>query len=285
MSEVPRESDETPAPGSTANAPSHMDLEVDGSVATIVLNRPDKLNAWSWESARQITAHADRIRFDDSIRVVIVRAEGRAFCAGVDLGMPEDRITGRSPAEKVRNYYERFRWVHERFQVFSQLPQPVIMAIHGFCLGAGLEVAMMGDIRIAADDARFALPEPRVGVSIDAGGDMRLATEIGAGWTKLLAFTGRRIDAQAALRIGIVQEVVPKDELLSHTRALADEIAANAPLAVQGIKRTVNFWAEQGLSEAMRFEAASASVMFTSDDMTLGYKAMAAKERADFEGK
>ncbi len=285
MSRESEESDETAAPDSTAHAPSYMDLEVDGSVATIILNRPEKLNAWSWESARQITAHADRIRFDDSIRVVIVRAEGRAFCAGVDLGMPEDRITGRSPAEKIRTYYERFRWIHERFQVFSQLPQPVIMAIHGFCLGAGLEVAMMGDIRIAADDARFGLPEPRVGVSIDAGGDLRLATEIGAGWTKLLAFTGRRIDAETALRIGIVQEVVPKDELLSHTRALADEIAANAPLAVQGIKRTVNFWAEQGLSEAMRFEVASASVMFTSDDMTLGYKAMAAKERADFEGK
>ena len=276
---------ENPAPGSAANAPSYMDLEVDGSVATIVLNRPDKLNAWSWESARQITAYADRIRFDDSIRVVIVRAEGRAFCAGVDLGMPEDRISGRSPAEKVRNYYERFRWVHERFQVLSQLPQPVIMAIHGFCLGAGLEVAMMGDIRIAADDARFALPEPRVGVSIDAGGDMRLASEIGAGWTKLLAFTGLRIDAQTALRIGIVQEVVPADDLVSHTRALADEIATNAPLAVQGIKRTVNFWAERGLSDALRFEAASASVLFSSDDMALGYKAMAAKERAEFEGK
>lgn len=278
-------SDATPAPGSTTDAPSTMDLEVDGFVATIVLNRPEKLNAWSWESARQITKLADEIRFDDAIRVVIVRAEGRAFCAGVDLGMPEDRITGRSPAEKVRNYYERFRWVHERFQVLSQLPQPVIMAIHGFCLGAGLEVAMMGDIRVAADDARFALPEPRVGVSIDAGGDLRLATEIGAGWTKLLAFTGRRIDAQTALRIGIVQEVVPRDELLSHTRALADEIAANAPLAVQGIKRTVSFWSERGLSEALRFEAASASVLFTSDDMTAGYRAMAAKERADFEGK
>jgi enoyl-CoA hydratase/carnithine racemase len=262
-----------------------MDLEVDGCIATIVLNCPDKLNAWSWESARQLSALADRLRFDDSIRSVIVRAEGRAFCAGVDLGMPEDRISGRSPAEKIRNYYERFRWVHERLQVFSQLPQPVIMAIHGFCLGAGLEIAMMGDIRIAADDARFALPEPRVGVSIDAGGDMRLASEIGAGWTKLLAFTGRRIDAATALQIGIVQEVVARDDLLSHTRALADEIAANAPLAVQGIKRTVNFWAERGLSEALRFEAASASVMFSSDDMTLGYKAMAAKERADFEGK
>jgi enoyl-CoA hydratase/carnithine racemase len=262
-----------------------MKLEVDASVATIILNLPDKLNAWSWESARQITALADRIRFDDDIRVVIVRAEGRAFCAGVDLGMPKDRITGRSPAEKIRNYYERFRWVHERFQVLSQLPQPVLMSIHGFCLGAGLEIAMMGDIRIAATDARFGLPEPRVGVSIDAGGDMRLATEIGAGWTKLLAFTGRRIDADTALRIGIVQEVVPTRELISHTRALAEEIAANAPLAVQGIKRTVNFWTEQGLSEAMRFEAASASVLFSSEDMTEGYRAMAAKERADFHGK
>jgi enoyl-CoA hydratase/carnithine racemase len=144
---------------------------------------------------------------------------------------------------------------------------------------------MMGDIRIAADDARFALPEPRVGVALDAGGDMRLVTELGAGWTRLLAFTGRRIDAQTALRIGIVQEVVPKDDLLAHVRALAEEIARNAPLAVQGIKRTINFWAERGLAEALRFEAATASQNFVSDDMALGYKAMAEKRDADFEGK
>ncbi len=277
--------DSQQAPGSSPDAPAYMRLEVDEAVATIVLDRPEKLNAWSWESARQITALADRLRFDDAVRVVVVRAEGRSFCAGVDLGMPEDRITGRSPAEKVRNYYERFRWVHERFQVLSQLPQPILMAIHGHCLGAGLEVAMMGDIRIAADDAQFALPEPRVGVSIDAGGDMRLATEIGAGWTRLLAFTGRRIDAETALRIGIVQEVVPRNDLRSHVRELALEIAANAPLAVQGIKRTINHWCERGLSEALRFEAASASVLFSSEDMAEGYRAMAAKEKADFRGK
>ena len=265
--------------------PELMRLDRDGEIATIVLTNPDKLNAWSWESARQISALADEIRFDDSIRCVIMRAEGRAFCAGVDLGMPEDRITGRTPAEKTRNYYEKFRWVHERFKVFAHLPQPVLVAVNGYCLGAGLEVAMMGDIRIAADDAKFALPEPKVGVSIDAGGDLRLSHEIGAGMTKLLAFTGRRIDAQTALRIGIVQEVVPKDELLAHVRALAEEICGNAPLAVQGIKRTINYRAEHGLQEAMQFEASSAAVLFTSDDMTLGYKAMAAKEDADFEGK
>jgi enoyl-CoA hydratase/carnithine racemase len=265
--------------------PSLLRVEREGPIATIVLDNPDKLNAWSWESARQLASIADEIRFDDSVRVVIVRAEGRAFCAGVDLGMPEDRITGRSAAEKVRNYYEKFRWVHERFKVFSNLPQPVLMAIHGYCLGAGLEVAMMGDIRVAAEDAKFALPEPRVGVSIDAGGDMRLCQELGAGWTKLLAMTGRRIDAEMALRIGIVQEVVANDRLLDHVLELAKEIAANAPLAVQGIKRTINFRAEQGLGEAMLFEAASASVLFSSDDMQIGYKAMAEKSVAEFEGK
>jgi enoyl-CoA hydratase/carnithine racemase len=267
------------------DAPRWIDLEIDPPFATIVLNRPEKLNAWSWESARQIAAHADALRFDDRVRVVMVRAEGRAFCAGVDLGMPEDRITGRSPAEKARNYFERFRWVHERFHVLASLPQPVIMAIHGYCLGAGLEVAMMGDIRIAADDAKFALPEPRVGVGIDAGGDLRLAHEIGAGWTKLLAFTGRRIDAQTALRIGIVQEVVPRAELVGAALALAEEINRNAPLAVQVIKRTIDFRASQGMAEALRFEAASASPLFVSDDMARGYKAMAEKSDPDFEGK
>ena len=268
-----------------AERPALMDLVREPPLAWIVLNHPEKLNAWSWESARQITAIAEQLRFDDEIRVVIVRAEGRAFCAGVDLGMPEDRITGRSPAEKTRNYFERFRWVHERFHLLAELPQPVLMAIHGYCLGAGLEVAMMGDIRIAADDARFALPEPKVGVSIDAGGDLRLIAEIGAGATRLLAFTGRRIDAETALRLGIVQEVVPRDALVEHVRALAQEIAANAPLAVQAIKRTINYRAQQGLAEAMRFEAASAAPLFTSDDMALGYKAMASKQTPDFEGK
>src|SRR5262249_31169704 len=175
-----------------SDRPSLIDLVREPPLAWIVLNHPEKLNAWSWESARQITAHAEALRFDDAIRVVIVRADGRAFCAGVALGMPEDRTTARPPAEKTRNYFERFRWVHERFHLLAELPQPVLMAIHGYCLGAGLEVAMMGDIRIAADDARFALPEPRVGVSIDAGGALRLITEIGARAARLLAVTGRR---------------------------------------------------------------------------------------------
>src|SRR5919206_5163897 len=204
-------------------------LSVRDGIATLTLDRPDKLNAWSWEASRQLGKRADEIRFDDSVRVVLVRAEGRAFCAGVDLGMPEDRVTGRSPAEKVRNYYEGIRWVHERFRVFTELPQPIIVAVQGYCLGFGFELALMSDIRVAATDAIFALPEAQVGVAIDAGGDLRLAHEVGTGWAKLLALTGRRIDAATAERLGIVQQVVAPADLDETAYGIAREIAANAP--------------------------------------------------------
>ncbi|HEU5033923.1 MAG TPA: enoyl-CoA hydratase/isomerase family protein [Mycobacteriales bacterium] len=260
-------------------------LAVDEGIATLTLDRPDKLNAWSWEASRQLGKRADQIRFDDSIRVVVLRAEGRAFCAGVDLGMPEDRVTGRSPAEKVRNYYEGIRWVHERFHAFSDLPQPIVAAVHGYCLGFGFELALMADVRVAADDAVFALPEASVGVSIDAGGDLRLAREIGAGWAKLLALTGRRIDAATAERLRIVQQVVPRADLDAAAYDIAREIRDNAPLAVQSIKRSINAFADRGLGEALRFEAMSASVEFVSDDMPAGYAAKAAKQPVEFEGK
>ncbi|HEX3794058.1 MAG TPA: enoyl-CoA hydratase/isomerase family protein [Acidimicrobiales bacterium] len=263
-----------------------LSLEVLGDgIATLTNHLPDKLNAWSWEATRQLGVLADRIRFNDDIRVLVLKAEGRAFCAGVDLGMPEDRVTGRSPAEKVRNYYEGIRWVHERFRVFHELPQPIVGAVQGYCLGFGFELALMCDIRVAADDAIFALPEAQVGVSIDAGGDLRLAHEIGSGNAKLLALTGRRITAAKAERLGIVQEVTTKEELLPTAMAIAAEIAANAPLAVQSIKRTIDHFTNQGLFEALKFEAMSAAVEFVSDDMPAGYAAKAKKEQAKFEGK
>ncbi len=260
-------------------------LEVDDGIGVLTLDHPDKLNAWSWEASRQLGARADQIRFDDDIRVVVLKGNGRAFCAGIDLGRPEDRVTGRSPAEKVRNYYEGIRWVHERFHVFSELPQPVIGAVHGYCLGFGFELALMCDVRLAADNAIFALPEATIGVSVDAGGDLRLAHELGAGWAKLLAMTGRRVAAATAERLGIVQQVTSPDDLVPTAMALAREIAANAPLAVQSIKRTIDAFAYRGLAEALKFEALSASVEFVSDDMPAGYAAKAAKQPVRFEGK
>jgi enoyl-CoA hydratase len=263
-----------------------LEPPTDGSgIGTLTLDYPDKLNAWSWEATRQLGVLAERARFDDRIRVLLVKAEGRAFCAGIDLGLPEDRVTGRSPAEKVRNYYEGIRWVHERFRVFHELPQPIVAAVHGYCLGFGFELALMCDIRVAADDAVFALPEAQVGVSVDAGGDLRLAHEIGAGYAKLLALTGRRITAGEAHRLGIVQQVTTRDELVPTATGIAADIAANAPLAVQSIKRTIDAFAYRGLTEALKFEAMSASVEFVSDDMPAGYAAKAKKQQVELEGK
>jgi enoyl-CoA hydratase/carnithine racemase len=256
-----------------------------GAIGSVVLDRPAKLNAISRRMLAELVTAAEWFDAQREVKVVVVRGEGRAFCAGIDVGDPGDRVTGRSPAEHVRNFYEALRWVHERFASFAGLPQPIVAAVQGYCLGFGFELALMADIRIAADDAVFGLPEAGIGVSVDAGGDMRIARDAGAGWAKYLALTGRRIDAATAERIGIVQQVVGRAELDESAMQVAREIRDNAPLAVQSIKRTINEFVDRGLSDAMRFEALSAAVEFVSEDMPKGYAAKAARETPRFEGK
>ena len=261
-------------------------LEVENGIGVLTLDRPDKLNAWSWEASRQLGARADQIRFDDRIRVVVVKAEGRAFCAGVDLGMPEDRVTGRSPAEKVRNYYEGIRWVHERFRVFSELPQPIVCAVHGYCLGFGFELALMCDVRLCCRRRRL---RPARGLG---GGGRRRRRGPAAGPR------GRGGVGQAPGAAPAAGSTPPppsawawssrsprRDELVPTAMALAAEIAANAPLAVQSIKRTIDVFAYRGMAEALKFESLSASVEFVSDDMPAGYAAKAQRQPVRFEGK
>ncbi|MGW8331252.1 enoyl-CoA hydratase/isomerase family protein [Streptomyces sp. NPDC055897] len=253
-------------------------------IGVLTLCRPETLNGWSWEASRQLGLLADRIRFDESVRVVLLRAEGRAFCAGIDVTAPGGAITGRSPAERTHRYYEGIRWAHERFAAFARLPQPVIAAVQGYCLGFGFELALMADIRIAADDAVFALPETGIGVAVDAGGDLRVARDAGAGWAKLLALTGRRIDAATAERIGIVQQVVTGAELEAAGQELAAEIAANAPLAVRSVKRNIDAFADAGLAEALDRTALAAALTLTSEDAREGYSAKAGRRPPAFGG-
>jgi enoyl-CoA hydratase len=266
-----------------------LERDAGSGVAEIVFDRPEKLNAWAWGPTNELCAIADEVRFDEAVRAVVMRGEGRAFCAGEDLRPDRhdvrERHAGRSPAEQVRNSYERARYCFERWQVLSDLPQPVVVAIHGYCLGAGVELALLGDLRVAANDAVFALPQATIGVPVVGGADLRLAMECGAGAAKLLALTGRRFSAEEAERMGFVQQVVEPDELLPTARALAAEIAANAPIAVQSIKRSVNAWVRRGFHEAALFEAMSSSVAFVSDDLYEGFAAAAAKRRPQFEGK
>jgi enoyl-CoA hydratase/carnithine racemase len=264
-------------------------LERDGHVAVVSFNRPEKLNAWAWGPTNELCAIAQQLRFDTSVRAVVLRGEGRAFCAGEDLKPDtddvEERHPGRSAAERTHLAYERAMLCFERWGAVDQLPQPVIAAIHGYCLGAGVELAMLADIRIAATDAVFALPQVTLGTQIVGGADLRMVSELGAARTKLLAMTGRRFGPVEAEQWGLVQGVVEPEQLLDTAMSLAHEIAANAPLAVQGVKRAVNRVAYRGFDEAARFEALSSSVLWSSDDVYAGFAAKARKEQAEFDGK
>ncbi|GGS14359.1 enoyl-CoA hydratase [Streptomyces aureoverticillatus] len=266
-------------------AERRLRLDVEDGVGVLTLCRPARLNAWSWESTRQLGLYADRIRFDDSIRAVLLRAEGRAFCAGIDVSAPGGAIVGRSGAERAHRYSEGIRWAHERFRAFAGLPQPIVAAVQGYCLGFGFELALMADVRIAADDAVFALPEAQLGVAVDAGGDLRVAREAGAGWAKFLALTGRRIDAATAERLHLAQLVVPRDDVDATARAVAAEIAANAPLAVRGIKRDIDAYADAGLDRALDRVATTAAITLTSEDVGEGFAAKGAGRAGEFEGK
>ena len=266
----------------------------DGHVGIISFNRPQKLNAWAWGPTNELCAIADQVRFDTDVRCVVLRGEGRAFCAGEDLkpettgpidGDVAERHPGRSAAERTHIAYERARYLFERWKVVDQLPQPVIAGIQGYCLGAGLELAMLADIRIAATDAIFALPQVTLGTQIVGGADLRMVSELGAARTKWLAMTGRRFGPDEAERWGLVQLVVPPDRLLEETMSLAHEIASNAPLAVQGVKRAVNHVSYRSFDEAARFEAMSSAVLWSSDDVHAGFAAKAEKRQAQFEGK
>ena len=261
-------------------------LDRDGDVAIVSLNRPERLNAYGWEMGAALVQRMEEVAADAAVHAVVLRGSGRAFCAGLDFTSDvRERIQGRSAAERVRNYYQRFRGSHRRMQLIEDTPQPVVVALHGYCLGAGLEVALLGDIRLAAAGTVFGAPEVAIGVAIDGGLDMRLCEEVGPGWAKWITLTARRFDAEKAREIGLVQEVHPPEVLHEAALALAHEIAAHAPLAVQGTKRAVNLWAKRGLADALKFEAMSTSTCFVSDDLLEGYAAARERRRPRFEGK
>jgi enoyl-CoA hydratase/carnithine racemase len=261
-------------------------LTIDGPLATVSLNRPDRLNAWSWEMGAALHRRMEEVAENREVRAVLLHGNGRAFCSGIDL-KPDvrERIVGRSPAERLLNHYHRYRGSHRRTQFIEEIPQPIVVALHGYCLGAGFEIAMLGDVRIAAEGTVFGCPEAKIGVAIDCGLDMRLAMEVGPAWAKWMTLSGRRFDAATAYRLGLLQEVHPVDSVLDEARKLAAEIAENAPLAVQATKRTIDMFAKRGLTEALRFEALNAAACFVSEDLIEGFAAGREKRKTRFEGK
>ena len=252
-------------------------IETDGHVATVTINRPDKLNALNAHVRSEFVAAFDALGANDDVRVVIVTGAGeKSFVAGADIG----EFEGRSPVDQFR-VMKSFGIV----DVVDAFPKPVIAAINGFCLGGGCELAMGCDIRIASDKAKLGQPEVNLGILPGAGGSQRLPRLVGLGTAYKMLFSGEIVRADEALRIGLVDEVVPADQLTDRTRALAATIASKSPVALQLIKEAVRAAVRMPLDEGLRLETTLFGLAFSSEDKVEGVKAFLDKREPKFTGR
>ncbi len=255
-----------------------VEFSVRDQVATMILNRPEAMNAIDPETQTALLGHWERIRRDDDIRVVILTGAGeRAFCTGADLKktMP--------PPESYASL--AFGQGDVDFASRLETEKPLICAINGYALGGGLELALACDIRIAADHARLGLPEVRVGTIPGDGGTQRLPRTVGASDAMLLLLTGDHIDAAEALRLGIVSRVVPFADLRREAEAIAGRIAANAPLSVRAIKRLVKQGAGVPLEIAIGQERLTWGLLRDTEDRIEGRRAFQEKRKPVYRGR
>ena len=252
-------------------------VERNDHLATIVLNRPEVLNAIDNTLAVELTHACAELASDVSVWSVILRGAGeRAFCAGADL--------------KARRDFTPDDWAHQRsllrtlFGQMRNLPQPMIAAVHGYALGGGTEFAMLADFIVASDDAVFGLTEVSLGIIPGGGGTQNLPRMIGRNQAKELIYTARRIPASEALRLGLVNHVVPRAELLPRTTALAQEIMKNGPFAVRQAKWAIDHGADQEFEDGLEREHEAYMRAIASEDRREGILAFNEKRRPQFNG-
>ncbi len=234
-------------------------FEVKDKVAIVTINRPEVRNAVNGEVLEGLAWAADNVVSQTEIRAVIVTGAGdRAFSAGLDLKSASAAGANTVLTGATRSEYETLQAGAQVYLALETLPVPVIAAVNGYCLGMAFELTLVCDIRLASDTAIFSIPEVQLGTIPDFGGTQRLTKLIGAGKAKELIFTGRRIDAAEALRIGLVQHVYPFNILMEEARKLAQEIAAIAPPLIQGAKRAINVAMSYPLDVGLTYETITA---------------------------
>lgn len=249
-----------------------VQLAIADAIATITLNRPDKLNALNGEMLARLDAIADELDRANDVRVVLLTGAGKAFCVGADIF----EWSSLSPLEMGR------RWIrdgHRIFERYAGLPQPVIAVLNGYTFGGGLELALAADLRLAGAGAQLSFPEVKLGIIPGWGGTQRLPQLIGRSRAKQMIFSGARISAERAEGWGLVNEVVEGEGLMARAQALAGEIAANGPVAVQLTKQLIDG------GEMASIEALAGTLASYTEDAQEGVAAFREKRSPDFSGR
>ncbi|MCW8807214.1 MAG: enoyl-CoA hydratase-related protein [Rhodanobacter sp.] len=259
---------------------AYRNLEIDnrGAVRTIIVNRPDKLNALNRETLNELTIAFAQAAQDDSVRAVVLTGAGeKAFVAGADIA----EMNGYTPIQA-----QGFSRTGQRLMSsIERLGKPVIARIQGFALGGGMELAMACHLRVASEKAKFGQPEINLGLIPGFGGTQRLLRLAGRGATLELCLTGAVIGAQRAHELGIVTRVVAADALDDTVAALADQLAAAAPLAAAGILDAVLQGGETAIDQGLEFETQGFALAFSTEDMREGTTAFLQKRKAEFKGR
>ncbi len=251
-------------------------LERNGAVAIITLDRPKVLNALNAALLDEVSTALTELERDNSVRAVIITGSGeKAFAAGADIGELNALKNGIEGAEKARAGQALTLQI-------ERMNTPVIMAVNGFALGGGCELAMAGDIRIASERAKFGQPEVNLGLIPGYGGSQRTTRLVGKGMAMFLCLSGDIIDAQLALQIGLVDRVVPPDELMTAAVKLANTIAEKAPLAVAACKRAINVGAHLSIEDALAVEALEFGTLVGTKDFREGTSAFLEKRKANW---
>ncbi len=257
--------------------------DVDGAVATITLNRPDRLNAMGGQLIPEALDAIERAAGDDAVRVVVLTGAGRGFCAGGDLtGGAGGGLEGPMPVEtKIRHLREYMR----SSQLLYEMPKITIAAVNGACAGAGLSWACACDLRYAADSAKFTTAFINAGLSGDFGGTWLLPRILGPAKARELYLLGDRFDAREALDLGFVSAIVPAEQLLDHVREVADKLLAKAPVALGRIKANLNDAEHVSFTEALDREADRHVRTSQTSDAAEAARAFVEKRPPTFTGR
>ncbi len=254
----------------------------EGAAVEITLHRPERLNAMNEAMAREIFAVMMEAEKDRDVLAIVLAGDERAFCSGADLGSFKE-----SAETKFDTYRERINLRPNRtlYRYVHACTKPVISAVEGYCLGGGLELAMMGDIIVAGEGAQFGLPEARHGLIPGAGGTQNLPRLIGRALAKELMWTARRITAKEALEMRLVNHCVAKGEALAKVREIVAAMAKNGPLAIMMIKQAVNRGMDVPLMHGWSEEQDLAYLLAFSEDRDEGVTAFAEKRPPRFKGQ